>query len=197
MTFFGVALLAAIGTIVLAVLAIITAVYAIRAYRAQSIELKDQRDLNAKQTPVLELQAKELQEALDERKREAGERRRAQATGVYITIDRGGMATTQAQRASGVRDPGFATARVTNTSNQPVYDLVISWHKGTAPWGDPDTADVLMPVDYLERMRAFPDNLPPTVNLSLFGAVVRFRDAAGVHWLSRPDGKLTEESAGQ
>jgi hypothetical protein len=197
MTFFGMALFTALGTVVLAVLAIFTTVYAIRAYRAQSSELKDQRELNAKQTPVLELQAKELQEALAERQREAGERRRAQASGVFITMNRDGMSTTQAQRAAGAMDPGFATARVTNTSKQPVYDLVINWHKGTAPWGDPDTAEVLMPDEHLERMRAFPDDLPRSVDRSVFGAVVRFRDAAGHHWLTGPDGQLTQEAADQ
>jgi hypothetical protein len=30
------------------------------------------------------------------------------------------------------------TVHITNSSEQPVYDLVIGWHKGTAPRGKPD-----------------------------------------------------------
>src|SRR5438045_181067 len=66
----------AIATAGLLAGAIITAVYAIKAFGAQSQQLKDQRELNAKQTRVLELQATELRESIDERKRDADERRR-------------------------------------------------------------------------------------------------------------------------
>src|SRR5260221_13834131 len=85
----------AIATAVLAAFAIVTAWYARRAFREQSEEvrtlkkqLKDQQDLTAKQTPVLELQAEELRESLDERKREAANQRRAQASMVFVWQER-------------------------------------------------------------------------------------------------------------
>ena len=60
----------AIATGILAIFAVVTAWYARKAFREQSEEvrtlkaqLEDQEGLNAKQTPVLELQAKELQES--------------------------------------------------------------------------------------------------------------------------------------
>jgi hypothetical protein len=50
----------------------------------QGQQLEDQRQLTCKQTPVLELQGQELQESLAERKREAEQRHRAQASRVFI-----------------------------------------------------------------------------------------------------------------
>lgn len=34
---------------------------------------------------------------------------------------------------------------------------------------------------------------PRDVNVDVIGAVLRFTDAAGVRWLSRPDGQLDEQ----
>ena len=119
MTFFGMALLTAIATVILAVFAVVTAWYARKAFREQSREVAaieqqvkdeqevtrqqaellkvqtgqlevlraqfdDQRKASAKQAEVLELQAAELHESLDERKREAEQQRRAQASLVFI-----------------------------------------------------------------------------------------------------------------
>ena len=83
----------AIATAVLAAFAIVTGIYAVRAFRKQSQEVSDQasmlqiqseqlaeqRKVNEEQIRVLALQAAELRESLDERKREAVERRNAQA----------------------------------------------------------------------------------------------------------------------
>ena len=80
--------------------AIVTAIYAIRAFRKQPEEVSDQaemlrvqagqlgeqRKVNAEQIRVLGLQAAELRESLEERQREAAERRRAQASRVFIWI---------------------------------------------------------------------------------------------------------------
>jgi hypothetical protein len=75
------AVLTAIATIVLAVFAIFTAAYARKAFLEQSKEVRDQarmltvqsgqldeqRKINAEQTKVLELQARELRESLNAR----------------------------------------------------------------------------------------------------------------------------------
>src|ERR1700722_15470350 len=101
MTFFGMALVTAAGTVVLAIFAIVTAWYARNAFREQSREVaaieqqvKDGHDLAEQQAKllkvqsdglelqreqakeqgkVLELQARELRESLDQRRREAEE----------------------------------------------------------------------------------------------------------------------------
>jgi hypothetical protein len=89
----------AIATVGLLAGAIITAIYAIRAFRAQAKEISDQADMlqvqsdqfveqrriNEKQTEVLDLQAAELRESTEERKREREARHRAQAARVFIT----------------------------------------------------------------------------------------------------------------
>ena len=58
----------AVATGILAVFAIVTAVFAFLAFHKQSTkvaalqqQVRDQRDLTAKQTPVLELQLRELE----------------------------------------------------------------------------------------------------------------------------------------
>jgi hypothetical protein len=50
-----------------------------------------------------------------------------------------------------------------------------------------------MPGRQEDLTHLFPDDLLPSVNVFLFSAVIRFRDAAGVRWLLRPDGHLAEE----
>jgi hypothetical protein len=81
----------AAGTALLAIFVILTTIYAVRAFRKQSQEvshqaemlkvrsehLGEQRQVNEKQTKVLELQAAELREFLDERRREVEQRRSA------------------------------------------------------------------------------------------------------------------------
>jgi hypothetical protein len=74
-----------------------------------------------------------------------------------------------------------------------VYGLEIRWYRGTAPWGAPDYLPDLMPGGTKEFSRTFPPDLPDSVDRSLFGAVPRFGDAAGVIWMRRPDGGLTEQ----
>ena len=78
-----------IATTGLLIGAIITARYAIKAFGKQSEQLEDQRKINAKQTTVLALQAKELGESLEERKREAEQRKSAQAVRVFISLATG------------------------------------------------------------------------------------------------------------
>ena len=200
--------LTAAATAVLAVFAIVTGIYAIRAFRKQSKEVSDQasmleiqseqlaeqRKVNAEQTKVLALQASELRESLEERTRDTAERRRAQASRVFIWTELGlDPGWTQAQRASGMFAPEAVIAHIKNTSEQPVYDLTISWHKGTAPWGEPDHILVLMPGDQKDRVHSMDPDLPSNVDRSVFGAVARFRDAAGAHWRLRPGGQLDEE----
>lgn len=46
------------------------------------------------------------------------------------------------------------------------------------------------------RTRIHPDDLPDKVDFALFWAVARFRDAASVHWLIRPDSQHDETPAG-
>jgi hypothetical protein len=104
----------------------------------QRQQLDDQREINQKQAEVAALQAQELRESLDERKREAGGRRRAQASRVFIHEERldTDPSVSQVERAvRGEQPQPVVVAYVMNTSQQPVYNVLISWHLGTAPKG--------------------------------------------------------------
>jgi hypothetical protein len=187
MSLIGATVFIAIATTMLATGAIITAVFAGLALRKQSIELGTMEKQFTDQRRQLELQQKQFDQQTEERRRE-------QACRVFIWTEERTSPMTQAQRESlGPALREAAAVHVKNSSQQPIYDLTISWHRGTAPWGEPDRSPVLLPGKQEDRTRAYPEDLPPSVDLSLFGAVARFRDAAAVHWLLRPDGRLEED----
>ena len=184
--------LTAIATLVLAVFAVVTAVFAYLAFKAQGEQvsaLKDQvkaqQALNEKQTPVLELQAKELQESIDDRKREAearereaAERRRAQARHVFLAVN-----------PFGLNMPTAITATVQNSSNEPIYDPQFRWYLGVAPAGTDEVDSVtLLPGEEAQATHEF----PPGTNMDHAGAVLVFRDTGGVLWRRRLDGTLTD-----
>lgn len=193
----------AIATAVLAFFAIVTAVFAFLAYRKQSGEVraieqqvKDQQEVTKQQTELLGIQAAQLELQRRQFDKQLAERRRSQASRVFIWSDIGpDPRRTDEQIDKGVPWREGVTAHIRNTSEQPIYDLMVSWQKGTAPWDAPFPMSVLMPGQQEDLTHVFPDDLPPTVNVSLFSAVVRFRDASGVRWLLRPDGHLAEEPA--
>lgn len=161
----------------------------------QRQQLDDQRAINEKQAEVAALQAQELRESLDERKRDADARRRAQASRVFIHEERldADPGILQASRAArGEQPQPVVIAHVMNSSEQPVYNVTISWHLGTQPKG-PRYLPPLMPGDEDKDMQPVPPGAPP----DKFGAVAFFRDAAGVTWRTRPDGQLDEIPPGQ
>jgi hypothetical protein len=141
----------AIATVALAILAIFTTFYARKAFRAQAKEVSDQatmlrvqseqleeqRTINAKQAEVLELQARELQESLDERKQAREQQRRAQASRIFIWHKPGPvLSTTPASAARGATGGRSKVAYLVNSSEQPIYDVMISWHLGNESAGE-------------------------------------------------------------
>ena len=120
MTFFGMALLTAIGTVVLAVFAVVTAWYARKAFREQFKEVRaieqqveDGRKVAKQQADLLKVQSDQLE--LQQRQFDEDQygRRRVQAAQVFILID--GADRLQAQVTM------WAVAH--NTSSQLVCDL--------------------------------------------------------------------------
>jgi hypothetical protein len=192
----------AIATAVLAVFAIVTAWYARRAFlkqskevsdqaemlRVQSGQLAEQRKINAEQVKVLALQADELRESLAERKREAYDRKRAQASRVFIEEERHSYINDRQVITGGSAWIGL---KVMNGSDEPVYEAELRWHLGTAPHGDPDPEPIgtVMPHQDVAKRRVFPQD----ANLEICGAILTFRDAAGIKWTRSPDGDLTEQ----
>jgi hypothetical protein len=192
----------AIATAVLALFAIITAGFAMAAYRKQSgqlgvaqTQLEDQRQTNEKLSKAAEPQAQDLSESIEQRKSDADVRHRAQASRVFIWEDRvsSDPRVSQAQSAASGRPPRpVAVARVSNTSQQPVYEVFVSWHHGSAL------------VNRWPRRPLMPDGvdevvqeIPETVNPKTFGAVLNFRDASGTYWRTSPEGVLDEIPPGQ
>ena len=191
----------AIATAGLLAGAVVTAIYAIRAFRAQSQavgdqaemlqvqsqQLEEQHKINEKQTEVLELQAAELRESLEERKREAQLRRSAQADRVFISqqnvVD---VNPDEDDEPLGHR----AIVTVVNTSNRPIYEAGLRWPPGSS-WDFPrfpEPLGTIMPGDRIERVQSFPLDTDMTVN----SVILVFRDAARITWTLTPDGGLTE-----
>jgi hypothetical protein len=204
----------AVATVALAVFAVFTAVYARRAFlkqsqevsdqgrmlKVQSDQLNEQRKLNEKQTPVLELQSRELRESLNERERERDDRKRSQAAGVVTWLEKG--------RAPGGMFAGWG-AQVRNASDLPVFDVRAFFHLirqedggGWVPVAvgglPPDQTALVFPagaerfVPLPENVEAMFGNIP--VSEATCVASVEFTDAAGNHWERDPRGALNPRS---
>jgi hypothetical protein len=175
--------IAAIATVVLAIGVITAAWFARTASVALSRQLAAQHALTAQLAEVLQLHARELGQAHNER-------RRAQACRVFIELDR--------VVAPG-QSPCRVTATVRNTSDQPVYDMYVIWQLGTVRMGKPDSVARLLPGEQVTFERGHhaaeanppPDPVAPPDSASL-NAFLTFRDTAGVRWTVREDGTLSD-----
>ena len=54
---------------------------------------------------------------------------------------------------------------------------------------NPEPLGILLPGEQEEKSRDFPSD----TNMAISGAILRFRDAAGVRWIRRTDGGLIEQ----
>jgi hypothetical protein len=205
MTFFVMALLTALGTLVLAVFAIVTARYARKAFLEQSREVtaierqvSDQEKLTGQQAELLTVQGEQLELQQRQFKQENERRHQDQASRVFVWTETD--TNPHVSQVQIVTNPGnyeVVIAHVANSSEQPVYDVRVSWRQGDVPWSEPDRRPVLMPGSSWDCMRSLPDNLPPESDLSKFSAVVIFRDRNQVWWRTRADGKFEELKPGE
>lgn len=160
----------AIATAVLAAFAIVTAAVAYMAFRKQAQELA-----------ILQQQMKEQQDVLVH---EADERHRAQASRIFISLEK-----------YGERPSRF---NVANTSDQPVYDAEIRWYDtrvrassilhsrlGTILPGDRPAVDV-------RPAQHDPDAVPYPDGEGVRFTMLEFRDAAGTKWTRTLGGGLGE-----
>jgi hypothetical protein len=188
MSLAGPAWLAAIAAVVLAVAATVTAFFAIGALGRQNRALREQQAAHARLAELIQLQAEELRDSLRERKR-------AQATQVFIEVDRiAPAAPAAAGSGQGEPDPQpwRLSAWVRNTSSQPIYDLHVIWQRGMVRMGKPDRMGRLMPGSDASFQRPGPAPASPPADPAVLGAFLAFRDAAGVRWAVREDGTLTD-----
>jgi hypothetical protein len=143
--------LTAIATAVLAVFAIVTAVFAILAFRKQSREVraierqvKDQEALTRQQADLLEIQSGQLEVQRQQLNDQRTEQRRAQASRILISAE------PRPDPETGAGKPIRTNfALVTNTSQQPIYDLKFLFREADGEWtaldDPPEPALVLMP----------------------------------------------------
>jgi hypothetical protein len=163
--------LTAVATVVLAVFAIVTAFYARQAFRRQSREVVILAEQN---------------------EREIRDRRRDQATRVFIWAEAGTAPDPQDQTV-----PGLVT-HVKNASDRPVYDGLIRIRDASRPVEGRPFIPVflaLMPGDQVDTAHGFTEPVPVPLfwqDNSRLRATVRFRDAAGVHWQLGTSGQLAE-----
>lgn len=227
MTFFGMALLTAAGTIVLALFAIITAWYARKAFLKQSQEvsaierqvadeqeltrqqgellkvqtgqlevlraqLEDQQKASAAQAEVLKLQADDLRESLEERERQADDRRRSQAAKVNAWLKHNGE---QRKRWG---------AHIHNASDLPIFDVRVFFYlparAGEVTWvpasiGGPDEAIPVLPPQsegFVLMLEGDVSSVIENIDVSERSCVVgvEFTDSAGNRWERNPRGAL-------
>jgi hypothetical protein len=166
--------IAAVATVVLAIGVVVVAWFARKAFDVLSRQLTAQHELTAQLAEVLQLHARELHQAIDER-------RRSQACRVFIDLGRSEQA------------PGLVTATIRNSSDQPAYDLYVIWQRGTVRMGKPDAVARLLPGDQVsfERTSQADDSDPPA-DPAAVNAFLTFRDTVGVRWTVREDGTLSD-----
>ncbi len=190
--------IAALATVALAIGVIVAASFARTASVALSRQLVAQQELTARLAEALQLHARELGQAYDER-------RRSQASRVFIELDRvapprhGSVGADDRRSAGPDKQPWRVTATVRNTSDQPVYDMYVIWQLGTVRMGKPDPVARLLPAEHVcfERgqhtdAHAADADLHAPSDPSALTAFLTFRDTAGIRWTVREDGTLSD-----
>jgi hypothetical protein len=164
----------AIATAILAFFAIVTAWYARRAFLKQSREVSILAEQN---------------------ERDSGDRRRAQASRVFIWTEPTGGVHPQDGAVAGI------ISHIKNTSEQPIYDGLIACSDGSGRTADDPVIPafpVLMPGEQQDVTSIFAAPVAGVVfweDNSALLAGLGFRDAAGARWRIRSDGRLDEDSA--
>jgi hypothetical protein len=197
----------AIATCILAIFAVVTAWYARKAFREQSEEvrtlktqLKDQEDLNAKQTPVLELQTRELQESIEERRRdrEESERRQAIHVAAWVLVEQEDEGGRHEVDLDDLSEFDSATMRVyevvQNASDEPIWDVIIKppilveKHTGSDELKFIDAEDEIISIGPHETRRSEITRM--TLPFNRFPLRLEFRDNAGRDWSRDDRGRL-------
>ena len=191
-----------VGTAILAIFAIVAAYYARKAFRKQSQEVRaieqqvtDQQEITRQQAALLEIQRHQLELQQKQFDQQADERRRAQASRVFIWIETGpDPRATNDQATTGEGARFGVIAHVRNPSEQPIYALNIDWGPEKPEWMEYEHFPVLMPGDQKDPFQPWPEIIDitrrPIPELAPFA---RFRDAAGLHWRLTADGQLDDD----
>jgi hypothetical protein len=224
MTFFGMALLTAAGTLVLAAFAIVTALYARKAFlkqsqevaaierqvsdaqelarqqaellKVQSGQMELQREQLAAQTVANDIQAHATARQAAERARQAEQAHRAQAARVFLTEDpfKGRGDRSMAAYGESI-GMGPKPPSITATVHN-TSDQPI--YDAELCWHQGSTVyPTPVPVGTLlpGATHNITRDFASDANLGVSGAVLHFRDAAGTTWTRRPDGYLGQHQS--
>ena len=167
----------AVATAALAVGAAFTVLFAFLAWRKQSAEVQTLQAQVASEQSVTA--------------REAKDRHRAQAAHVFIWQERKLIAPSSEDASAGVGARFFAYVR--NASDQPAYDVCITWRLATLQPDVRGPRPVLLPGVTMPPSEKLVTPEWPAERFEDVRAEVTFRDAAGVRWLRRPNGELVEQ----
>ena len=217
------AVLTAIGTVLLAVFAVVTAWYARKAFREQSREVaaieqqvKDEQEVTRQQAELLKVQSGQL-----ELQRQQLEDQRAASTRQAEVLD---LQAAELRESLDERKREAEQQRRAQAAMVFLAQDSFPGRKGGADWGAaPPSAGMTVvnssdqPVYGAELYRRRgsagwgepnPEPLgmilpgedakrarqfPDDTNMAVSGASLRFTDAAGVRWIRRPDGYLGEQ----
>jgi hypothetical protein len=174
---------------------------------SQQQQFDAQKDINEKQTTVLGLQAEELSESLAERKRQAEQQRRAQASQVAAWFGQGDvpLPIAVAMRAGAPAVTAAWGAWIRNESALPALSVRVFFnyiHAETAvseDWqavmrGGPVSMIRVLP-PRTERFVEIPDEVRtkiPECDESVYAVSMEFMDAAGIRWVRDARGALKE-----
>jgi hypothetical protein len=159
----------AIATAALAVLAVPAGLFAGLAFRKQSAEVK-----------LLQEQAK----------RDSDERRRAQASHVFLTKTTARVPMPTGPAGSGVAPAvsSLVKVRLTNSSDQPVFEVEFTWY-----WGDRKREPTVRPAPIAVVLPGKGTDQEQPAAFKGVGSITAdatFRDAAGVWWRRGLGGRL-------
>jgi hypothetical protein len=169
--------ISAIATVGLLVGAAVTAVFAVKAFGKQSAQLKDQQEINRKQTLVLDLQSRELDASVTARREATMQLRQEFASTVVAWQD-------EPQAASA---GWLVVAHVLNTGQRPVRDVSVRWYAG----GEPIRAREEITACFLPgHQKNFDCRVDGASILAGLKAIVQFRTVGNDWWSAGTDGGL-------
>ena len=182
--------------------AAVTVFFAGRAFNTQSKQLRDQQKINEKLAEVLPLQARELRESIDERKRVSEDQRRAQANKVAAWFD-------YLSEGLPVSPPLWAGwgAQILNASDLPILDVRTTFYfvsdpGNGQPWTPIDRGHVMERILVLSprEMQFVPipeviANQIKTIGREVYVVGIEFTDAAGYRWERDARGALKDRGA--
>lgn len=177
--------------------------FARKAFGAQSQQLADQQAINTRQADVLDLQVKELEASLAQRRVDAERERRAQANQVaaWFGPEPGGIVVAEGPVEWG--------ALIRNDSGLPIVNTRVSFHFVAADspaslnWkpifrgGPPERIRVIPP--HSERFVRIPEDIRRQIKAcddTVYVVSIEFGDAAGNYWERNPRGALIPTDPG-